>query len=218
VNGLRQTGAMDMARGDTGEKVRLLRLEIADRIAALPPDRWDIPSWCTGWRVRDVLGHLVHNAEGTPLSMMGQILRSGARPDRALDRMARKLGSTPVPELVERLRRAAGRSYHIVGLPPELGLGDLIVHGADALRPAGIVPEPPVADVLVVLDTYRRWGRRTFHAVPHRAVSLVATDADWRSGGGSEVRGKAIDLLLLVANRRQVVECLDGPGIGKLAF
>lgn len=39
---------------------------------------------------------------------------------------------------------------------------------------------------------------------------------DWRSGVGPEVRGKAIDLLLLVANRRQVVDQLDGPGVGTL--
>jgi hypothetical protein len=78
------------------------------------------------------------------------------------------------------------------------------------------MPDPPVADVLVVLDTYKKWGRRTFHAVPHRSVSLTATDADWRSGSGPEVRGEAIDLLLLVANRRHVIDRLDGPGVAQL--
>lgn len=75
---------------------------------------------------------------------------------------------------------------------------------------------PPAADVLVVLETYKKWGRRMFHAVPHRGLSLNATDVDWRSGVGPEVRGRAIDLLLLVANRRQVVGDLDGPGVANL--
>ena len=101
-------------------------------------------------------------------------------------------------------------------MPPEVGLGDLLVHSADALRPAGLIPDPPLADVLVVLDTYKKWGRRVFHAVPHRSVSLAATDANWRSGAGLEVRGKAIDLLLLMANRRQVVDRLEGPGVERL--
>jgi len=56
---------------------------------------------------------------------------------------------------------------------------------ADALRPAGIMPDPPVADVLVALDTYKKWGRRVVHAVPDRGVSLAATDADWRRGSGT---------------------------------
>ena len=121
-----------------------------------------------------------------------------------------------MPELVERLRRAADGGVHVVGVPAELGLGDLLVHSADALRPAGIMPDPPVADVLVALDTYKTWGRRVVHAAPDRGVSLAATDADWRRGIGPEVRGKAIDLLLLVANRRHVVDRLDGPGVARL--
>jgi uncharacterized protein (TIGR03083 family) len=201
---------------NTPGEVRRLRLEIADEVAALSPDRWDIPSWCTGWRVRDVLGHLVSMAEATRLAMFWQIIRNPVQPDRAVDRMARALGGQPVPELVGRLRRAADGGVHVAGLPPELGLGDLLVHSADALRPAGIMPDPPVADVLVALDTYKKWGRRVVHAVPDRDVSLAATDADWRRGSGPEVRGKAIDLLLLIANRRQVVDRLDGPGVAQL--
>lgn len=215
---LGKTYGMDTASVDIQGEVRRLRLEIADAMAALSPDQWDMPSWCTGWRVRDVLGHLVQTAEATQLSMFSQIIRNGVRPDRALERLATAVGAHPVPELVERLRRAADGRFHVVGLPSELGLGDLLVHTADALRPAGIVPDPPLADVLVVLDTYQKWGRRLFHAVPHRRVRLEATDADWRRGTGPEVRGKAIDLLLLVANRRQVVDRLQGPGVAQLAL
>lgn len=121
-----------------------------------------------------------------------------------------------MPDLVDHLRRATDRG--MVGLPPELSLGDVLIHSADALCPAAIVPNPPVADVVVVLETYRKWGRRVFHAVPHRAVSLAATDVEWRAGDGPEVRGRAFDLLLLVANRRPVVDRLEGPGLGYLAL
>src|ERR1700731_4738507 len=109
-----QTDGMATASVDTRGEVRRLRLEIADGIAALSRDRWDIPSWCAGWRVRDVLGHLVSMAETTQLSMLWQIIRTGVRPDRAVDRMARALGSQPVSELVERLRRAADGGFQMV--------------------------------------------------------------------------------------------------------
>jgi hypothetical protein len=115
---------------------------------------------------------------------------------------------------VERLRHAADRP--LAGLPPELALGDVLVHSADALRPCGLVPDPPAADVVVVLETYKKWGRRMFHAVPHRGLSLSASDVAWRSGVGPQIRGRAIDLLLLVANRRQVEDQLDASGVATL--
>jgi uncharacterized protein (TIGR03083 family) len=209
-----QTGAVATASVDTCGEVRRLRLELADAIAGLSADQWETPSWCAGWRVRDVLGHLVSMRETQRPALVWEIIRCGFRPDRAVDRLARATGDQPVPELVDRLRHAADRP--VAGLPPELALGDVLVHSADALRPCGQMPDPPPADVTVVLETYKKWGRRMFHAVPHRGLSLSATDVDWRSGAGPEVRGRAIDLLLLVANRRQVVDQLDGPGVATL--
>ena len=60
-----------------------------------------------------------------------------------------------------------------------------------------------------------RWraGRVVVHAEPQRGRRLVATDIDWSRGDGPEVRGKAIDLMLLVANRRQVIPLLEGSGL-----
>jgi hypothetical protein len=73
--------------------------------------------------------------------------------------------------------------------------------------------DAPPADAAPVLDAYWRRGRMIVHAEPHRHRRLMATDLDWSRGSGAEVRGRAIDLLLLVANRRQVLPCLEGPGL-----
>jgi len=45
----------------------------ADRIESLDESSWDESSWCAGWRVRDVLAHLVRNAESTPWSLVGDL-------------------------------------------------------------------------------------------------------------------------------------------------
>jgi hypothetical protein len=45
----------------------------------------------------------------------------------------------------------------------------------------------------------------------------VATDMDWSSGQGPEVRGKAVDLVLLLANRSRVLPSLSGEGTKVLA-
>lgn len=193
--------------------LRRARLELADRIESLTPDQWDTDSWCAGWRVRDVLGHLVSLAEASPLTIMSLPIRGGGRADRALARMARRLGGRPVPELADRLRAAARRRS---GTSSPRGLGDVLVHGADMLRPVGQEFEVSPQDVVPILDVYSGlFGRLAFHARPARGRRLVATDADWSQGDGPEIDGRAIDLLLFLANRRQVVAALEGPGLDR---
>jgi uncharacterized protein (TIGR03083 family) len=204
-----------VSRSATGVRpqVRRLRREIADRFEELPPEAWDAPSWCSGWRTRDVLGHLVYNAEATGFSVARDVIRYFGRADRAMSRVAQRLGKEPVPSLVERLRAAEDGHHRVPGLPPAVGLGDLLVHNCDMFRPLGIDMEAGEEDVRLALDAYQRVGRLVVHAAPHRRVTLVAIDLDWRTGRGPEVMGKGIDVLLLMANRTQVIGALEGPGL-----
>ena len=192
--------------------VRHARSEFADRIEALQPEQWDADSWCTGWRIRDVLGHLVWLAESSPISVWVLVpIRGAGRADRELDRIARRVGQEPVPELTSRLRAAPIRSANL------RGLGDVLVHAADTLRPVGLEFEVSPLEVVPVLDVYKGlFGRLVFHATPANGRRLVATDARWVSGQGPEISGRAIDLLLLLANRRQVIPLLEGPGVAGL--
>jgi uncharacterized protein (TIGR03083 family) len=205
-----------MSTVDVWQEVPRLRCQFADRIESLDETAWNTASWCEGWRVRDVLAHLVLVAEATQLSMARNVLRGGLRPNRTVSRAAQTLGDTSVPELAGRLRKAAERRFHVLGSPSEVALGEVLVHPADALRPVGLDGDAPPADAAPVLDVYCRMGRFIFGAASPRRVRLTATDLDWSRGSGPEVRGRAIDLLLLVANRRQVLPCLEGPGLAEL--
>jgi hypothetical protein len=49
-----------------------------------------------------------------------------------------------------------------------------------------------------------------------RDLRLVATDLDWSTGKGPEVRGPGEALLMAIAGRRGVVGELSGPGQPKL--
>jgi uncharacterized protein (TIGR03083 family) len=192
-----------------------LRYQFADRIESLDETSWDVPSWCKGWRVRDVLAHLVRNAESTPWSMTGDLFRGGLRPDYSVAKAVTRLHDVPVPELADRLRRAADQRLGSRGGSP-FGLGDILVHSADAFRPLDQDVDVPPSVSGSVLDAYWQRGRIVVHAAPHRGRRLVATDLVWSRGSGPEVRGRAIDLVLLVANRRQVLPCLEGPGLAGL--
>jgi uncharacterized protein (TIGR03083 family) len=192
------------------------RRQFAERIEALDETAWSTMSWCNGWLVRDVLAHLVQNAGRTYKSLILDLVRGGFGPDRAMSKAAKRLGNITVPDLAERLRWAADRQFHLPGSTESMGLADVLVHSADAFRPLGLDVDAAPAEAGPALDALWKSGRVVVHAVPHRDRCLVATDLDWTRGSGPEIRGKAIDLLLLVANRRQVLPDLDGPGLAGL--
>ena len=201
---------------DVPQEIARLRRQFADRIETLDEAAWNSASWCSGWKVRDVVAHLVRGAEGSLWSMVGDVLLGGLKPDRAVGEAARRLGDVPVPELADRLRNAGEGGFRPPGFPEAMGLADVLVHSADAFRPLGLDVDAPPADAIPVLDAFWRRGRMVVHAEPQRGRRLVATDLDWVRGDGPEVRGKAIDLVLLVANRRQVLPSLEGPGLAGL--
>jgi uncharacterized protein (TIGR03083 family) len=201
---------------DGAPEVARLRRQFADQIVSLDEAAWDAASWCAGWRVRDVLAHLVRGAEMSYGSLTVDLLRGGFRPDASVRKAARRLGDTPVAELADRLRAAADRRFHLVGSSEGMGLADVIVHSADAFRPVGLEVEVAPAHVVRAVDTLWTRGRVVVHAVPQQGRRLVAKDTDWSRGSGPEVVGKSLDLLLFVANRRQVLPRLEGPGVAGL--
>ena len=149
--------------------------------------------------------------------MVRDMIRHPIHPDRGVDLIARHLGDEPVPSLAERLRKAQRGGVHIVGFPAAAGLGDVAVHGNDAFRALdqefGVDPD----DAVAILNAYRRVGRLIFHTRPCQKFRLVATDVEWSCGEGPEVAGRAIDLVMFMANRRQVVGALSGPGVADMA-
>ena len=197
-------------------EVAHLRRRFADRIASLDEAAWRAPSWCQGWEVRDVLAHLVHNAEATYRTLASDVVRGGFRPDRIVGRAVERLRGVPVPDLADRLHAAAEGGVHLPGFPEAIGLGDVLIHTADAFRPLGLDVDARVGDAVPALDAFLQRGKTIVHAAPHQGCRLVASDIDWSWGDGPDVTGTAMDLLLLVANRRQVIVSLEGPGVAGL--
>jgi uncharacterized protein (TIGR03083 family) len=171
----------DKARS-AAARVADYRCRVADAFETLTREQSESPSWCSGWRVRDVLGHLVHNAEASRVSMVRDVIRHPIRPDRGLDLSARQLGDQPVPTLAQRLRKAQHGGVRVIGFPAAVGLGDVLVHGNDALRALGLEFGVDPYDAMAVLNAYRRVGGLIFHARPSRNVRLVAPMSSGRTG------------------------------------
>lgn len=65
---------------DVRQEAARLRRQFADQVESLDETAWNSASWCEGWRVRDVLAHLVQGAEATYLSMSRDFFEADCDP------------------------------------------------------------------------------------------------------------------------------------------
>ncbi|MDT7654798.1 MAG: hypothetical protein QOI36_6204, partial [Pseudonocardiales bacterium] len=59
---------------------RAERADLADFLATLTPDQWDVPSLCDGWRVRDAVAHMFSFDELSLGGLVGRFVRGGFVP------------------------------------------------------------------------------------------------------------------------------------------
>lgn len=190
------------------------REAMAADLDQLEPSLWQTPSLCLGWDVHDVLAHLVDTAKTTRLGFAWRLITAGFDFDKDNQRgVVRERAADPV-ETVARLRAVTSRT---TGPPAAIAtrLVEAFVHGEDIRQPLGIHRSYPALYVSAALtyqvNTTVKMGGGRERAASYR---LIATDVDFDhgTGSGSEVRGKAIDLLLAVSGRPVPAGALSGSG------
>jgi uncharacterized protein (TIGR03083 family) len=193
------------------------RRALADHVEGLDDAAWATPSLCSAWTVRDVVAHLTLTTRATIPFLVGAAVRARFSFDRMEAQEARRRAAAFTPAaLVEQLRESAASSRRFPGSTPMDPLMDLVVHAQDIARPLGRPYRSPSG---VVAASLAHVAANRFLGGPRRlaGVELVATDADWSSGEGPQVRGPAEDLLLVASGRPAGLAALDGPGVGLLA-
>lgn len=197
----------------------LARDERADLVAfleTLAPEQWNAPTLCAGWRVRDLVAHVVsYDAPGA-----ADLLRRFAKGRCTVDGanaagVAEFAGRTP-DELLALLREHLRPQGVIAAFGGGTALTGGVIHHQDIRRPLGAPRGVPAERLVPALrgalrSPLIRGSRRA------RGLRLVATDLDWTRGSGPEVRGPGEALLMAVAGRRGAVEELEGPGRQRLA-
>jgi uncharacterized protein (TIGR03083 family) len=182
------------------------RHEFLDLCHSLGPAEWEAPSWCEGWRVRDVVAHVVgtDRDRGNLLAASGDVnaanaMAVGARHD------------VPVQQLVTELTEIAGVDGLARWFAPAL-LVDNWIHQEDVRRPLGRPRERQ--------HPWRLWWvLRATRLAPYsrgRGLRLCATDLGREVGQGPAVYGPVADLIMVVAGRAHAAHTLDGPGLPQL--
>lgn len=196
--------------------VREERAELAQLLRELSPDEWRSPSLCASWTVQDVVTHLLSYEE---LGLIG-LGRRFARGAFMLDRTNAVGLADNAHRAPKQLCELLDRSVEPRGLTALFGgriaLLDGVVHQQDIRRPLGRPREIPAGRLVTAL-TFARTAPPIGTPLRIHGLRLVATDVDWSSGRGPEVRGPGEALLMTMAGRPGVVDELDGPGRPTLA-
>ena len=207
------------------------RRQLVSLLDRLDGTQWHTPSLCKGWRVREVVGHIVTPFETSMPSFFLRLMANRFSIDKTLDRVAKELSRCPTSELTSVLRLNIDNRLTPPGIGPEGGLADLVIHTQDICRPLGV---PPILDeekARFLLDQFIKGdGRRFFNPVwralrltpkpsPSAMASgfhLVAEDLDWSMGDGPDVRGTGEALLMCFAGRHVALVDLKGEGVDQL--
>ena len=192
------------------------RADFADLLRTLTPEQWAAPSLCRGWRVRDVVTHVVSYDELGPRRVAGLLVRGGLHLGRVNAMALHALDRLSTDELLatfERHRRPTGLT---AGFGGRIGLADALVHQQDVRRPLGLPRTVPPERLRPVLDFVLRSPALPAWRLA-RGLRLVATDLGWTHGDGPLVQGSGEALLMAVTGRGSALADCSGPGVARLA-
>ena len=194
---------MDLARAERADLLALL--------TDLAPHQWDSPTLCTGWRVRDVVAHMISYEGLDRREVYRRFVRARFSPGRANDIGVAELRDAGPAELIALLEQRLEPSGLTTGFGGRVALLDGMIHQQDIRRPLGAMRTIPAERLLPALS-FARFAPPIRAFWRARGLRLIATDLDWSAGRGPEVRGPAEPLLMAIAGRRGVVHELSGPG------
>jgi uncharacterized protein (TIGR03083 family) len=202
-----------MTKDEMLQAIVTQRHQLLNRLNGLSAAQWETPSLCAGWKVRDVVGHLVSILEVPMPKFVGKAILAGSF-DKVADRFAREIGARETKALLASYRAVADKKFAPPGIGPIAPLTDLLVHTRDIERPLGLATAIEIRSMHTVLDFVCGGKARGF--VPAKRTNglrFVATDSDWSVGAGPLVTGPGDAILLAATNRRAALQDLSGDGL-----
>jgi uncharacterized protein (TIGR03083 family) len=199
---------MHLARGE--------RADLLDLLTGLTPQQWHAPTLCEGWRVRDVVAHMI-SYDGLPgRELFRRLTRGRFQLSRTNAVGVAEMRDTGPDKLLALLEQRLEPSGLTTGFGCRVALLDAMIHHQDIRRPLGETRTIPPERLLPALS-FARFAPPIGAFWRARGLRLVATDLDWAAGRGPEVRGPGEPLLMAISGRRGVVGELTGPGQATLA-
>jgi uncharacterized protein (TIGR03083 family) len=179
------------------------RAELGEVLAGLPGPRWEEPTLCAGWRVREVVAHITMPFRyGGPRFML-ELARSRGRFNVMSDRVARRDAARMSPaELAAAVGSNAGHPWKPPGGGFAGALAHDLIHGLDITVPLEIGRPVPEDRLRVILPGSLADRSVRFFGADLAGIELRASDIEWTLGSGAPLTGTAADLLLVLCGRK----------------
>ena len=195
--------------------------DLAATLGELSEPEFDAMSLCEGWRVRDVVSHMIVG-HTTPLpTILVEVAKNRFSVPKASFEASREYGSAHTAAEIRDAWTAVAAGHIRMGIAKTIsdkeGFIDHLVHHQDIRRPLGR-PRAISSDRLVAaLDGLPTIGGFLKSKQRMKGLSWRATDVDWTFGEGPEVSGPAEALILAASGRTVVLPEITGPGHAELA-
>jgi uncharacterized protein (TIGR03083 family) len=176
-------------------------LALGDLLESLPASRWDTPSLCEGWRIREVVAHVTMPVRYGEAEFMAELEACDFDFGRLSNRIAERDGALPTSKLLADVFSDVLHSWQPPGGGALGALNHVVIHGLDITEPLGVQRRSPDATIRVILDSMAGGGAANF-GVDISDVQLTATDLNWSAGSGAQRSGLAEELVLYMAGRR----------------
>jgi uncharacterized protein (TIGR03083 family) len=201
---------------DLQPEITATYVALAELLDALPAPRWDIPSLCDGWRVREVVAHLTMPARYSADEFMAELHKDSFDFTRLSNRIASRDAALPASVLVENLRDEALHRWTPPGGGKHGALNHVVVHSLDITVPLDEPRRASDAAIHTVLDDLTAGGGHAHFGTDIQGRTLLTTDIDWSYGSGPQLRGTAADVTLHICGRATAGR-LDGGALTRLS-
>jgi uncharacterized protein (TIGR03083 family) len=181
--------------------IKATYVALADLLAASALERWDTPSLCEGWRVREVVAHLTMPARYSEDAFMAELGEDEFDFTRLSNRLASRDATLPTTELVHHLRSSRLHEWTPPGGGTHGALNHVVVHSVDVTVPLGTQRVASDPAIRIVLDDLAERGGHAHFGTNIQGRTLHATDISWTYGSGPELAGPADVLVAHVCGR-----------------
>lgn len=189
------------------------RGDLADFLDSLTPEQWDVQSLCTEWKVRDVAAHLITAITTSKGGQFMALAKGGFNFHKAMIRQAREYSARDPQVMVKELREHVDSHNMPPMAKPSIMLNDTVTHTQDCRRPLGMPRQVPEDRLRIALDQAKGVQPILGNKKRIAGLKLSATDMEWSTGDGPEVKGPGEALLLAINGRPAALDDLSGDGL-----
>ena len=182
----------------------------------LERDDWERSSLCEGWRVRDVVGHILDGNELRLWTLPWRLARFGFSSDRSGEHHSiQRAEGHACEQLVADFDARDPWAGTCRIFPARLVLLDRLVHHQDIRRALDHPRDIPDERLRACLDATPGLGSVFGAKKRVRGLRFEATDLDWSWGATDAplVQGPGEAILMAMLGRRAALEDLTGPGL-----